>query len=244
MATRRGRARLLGPDGAPIGDEIRDIDGDGATRMVRRLEHVAGWRQVLALDNPGSTLAGAVSVSLVAAVPGRRPDPDAPALLAREGCYRLEYARRDGAWVAPQIHVRLRNRRGKRLYCVLLNLSGNYRIHARLFPGDFVDPGEIAWAVRGGPIRVGLPRSAPLVPGGRSRDWLKLLVAEEQFGASAFAMPPLGEDVTAARDVNGLDGLLDRLGRRAVHREMDEAEPGRAYDWAALVLPIETVIPG
>ena len=217
-------ARLETPDGTRIGDDLTGLAGVDA--VVRRLEHVARWRQVYALENPLSRLGGAVTVEVVPHSPGRRPSEADPAVLAEDGAVRLWYARHAGRWHAPEILIRLRNQHRRRLYCVLLDLTGGYRVHAGLFPGDFLDPGATAWALRGRPVRVALPAAEPVEPGRRVRDWLKLLVAEEQFGAGPFEVPPLGTPTPPDRDAGGLRGLLDRLGRTVQHRGSDDAGVG------------------
>jgi hypothetical protein len=238
IATRPGAARLEGPDGTLIGDELTGLAGAGVGAVVRRLEHVARWRQVYALENPLSRLGGAVTVEVVPHSPGRRPGEADPAVAAEDGAIRLRYARDAGRWRAPEILIRLGNRHGRRLYCVLLDLTGGYRIHAGLFPGDFIDPGATAWAMRGRPVQVALPAAEPVEPGRQVRDWLKLLVAEEQFGAGPFELPALGAAGTPGGGSRGLSGLLDGFGRTLLRRGTDGA-----YDWTALTLPIITEVP-
>lgn len=238
VATRSRAARVEGPDGAAIGGEIA---GDPQA-VVRRLEHIARWRQIHALDNPMSRLAGLVTLDIVPAVPGRLPsEADAP-LVAENGEIRLRYTREGSTWVPPKIFIRLHNRHTRRLFCVLLDLTSGYRVHAALFSGDFVDPGATAWARGGRTVRVELPKSQPPEPGRSVRDVLKLLVAEEQFGSAPFDLPPLGEARPARRGPMALHGLLDRLGRIIVDRD-DEVDGAGGYDWSALTLPVVTEVP-
>ena len=72
----------------------------------------------------------------------------------------------------------------------------------------------------------------------RVRDWLKLIVAERQFDAGSFELPRLGEPVRASsRTPLGLNSVLNRIGRLALHRDADAEEPS-AEDWATVELPI------
>ncbi|GIF08395.1 caspase family protein [Actinoplanes siamensis] len=201
--------RIEGPDGEVIG---------GSGPVLRRLEHVARWRQIRDLENPLSRLAGAISMEIIAG--GRE-------VVAEGGEINLWYDR--GA--PPEITIRLRNRTQRRLYCVLLDLTSGYRVHAQLFPGAFIDGRSDGWALDGRPVRVALPSGRRARPGAAVRDWLKLLVAEEQFGSLPFDLPALDQGVAGSRGPLLLHGL----------RDMGEADD--AYDWTTLTVPVHTRVP-
>jgi len=238
VATRPGAAWVEGVDGAAIGGPTPD-----AGLLVRRLEHVARWRQIHTLRNPASRLGDAVGLDIVAAVGAGPPTARDQPLLAEEGEIRLRYTRRGREWLPPRIFIRLHNRHHRRLFCVLLDLTSGYRVHAELFSGDFVDAGEVAWARGGRPIRVVLPAGVPPEPGRGVRDWMKLLVAEEQFGSAPFDLPALDEARAARRGPMALHGLLDRLGHVIVDRDRDAPDGGGGYDWTVLTLPVVTEVP-
>ncbi|GAA2846238.1 hypothetical protein Acy02nite_48100 [Actinoplanes cyaneus] len=224
--------RLAGPDEEPEllvvgGTRIRTPEGEvpaGPGTRLQRLEHVARWRQIRALENPRSRLAGAVALEVIPKAPGNAPI---------NGEIRLAYEN----GVPPRIYLRLYNRTNRRLYCVLLNLTSGYRVYTGLFPGAFVDARSAGWALDREPVEVSVP-SRPGRLGrlwGRSpgvtRDWLKLLVAEEQFSSAPFVLP-----------------AVDRLGaphQRSIrlrgphHREDGES----AYDWTAVTVPVVTENP-
>jgi hypothetical protein len=230
----RGSAfvRPAGPDEEP---ELRVVGGAriespegvvpaGPGTVVQRLEHVARWRQIRALENPRSGLAGAVTLEIL---PG---DPGAEPVAPEGGAIHL---------ASDRIFIRLYNRTERPLYCVLLNLTSRYRVHAGLFPGAFVDGRSTGWALDRKPVPITGP---PAEPSGRGwwrrapkveplRDWLKLLVAEEQFGSAPFELP-------------GIDTAGDaRRGSIRLRGPHFRADADQACDWTAVTVLVVTRIP-
>jgi hypothetical protein len=206
---------------------------------VATLEHIARWREVKALSNPRSALARAVRIEVVRALPGEQTAPlDRPALQPDDdGLLRLSYLGRR----PPTVFVRLRNTSDRPLYCVLLDLTDRYRIHAGLFPGAFIAPGHAGAALAGRPVQLSLPAGAEAVRGESVRDWFKLIVAEQEFSSRPFELARLDARVPATeRAPAGLGGILDRLGRLAVHRDAGSAEPDAVYDWTTAMLRVRT----
>ncbi|BCY15491.1 caspase family protein [Actinoplanes sp. L3-i22] len=210
-----GGARIVSPEG--------EVPAGPGT-VPQRLEHVARWRQIRALANPLSRLAGAVALEL------RPGDPDAEPIEPEGGVIHL---------ASDQVYIRMYNRTDRPLYCVLLNLTSRYRVHAGLFPGAFLDARSTGWALGRKPVRI--TRSAA-EPGRRSwwrpaptveplRDWLKLLVAEEQFGSAPFELPGI--------DAAG-DPRRGPIRLRGPHFRAD-AEP--ACDWTTVTVPMVTELP-
>ncbi|GIF05192.1 caspase family protein [Actinoplanes siamensis] len=210
--------RILGADESELAVT------SSAPHTVRAAEHIARWRQVQALTNPGSRLAGQVRLEITTGGTALTPGPD--------GLIRMEYLRRAGGWVAPTAFIRLHNTSDQPLFCVLLDLTGRYRIHAGLFPGEFVGPRRTGAALHGRPVQFRLPARTPVEPKAQIRDWLKLIVAEDEFAALPFEQ-----------------GSIDDAGRRGVpapvtmHRDAGGAEDD-PYDWTAVTLGVVTVVPG
>lgn len=236
--------RILRGDLAATAD-VEGHSAKDARTVVARLEHIAQWSHVKDLENPASALAGAVTVEIVMAEPGETTAPKDRAALAFDGRGEIAIAYRAvGAdFEPPRVFVRLRNTFDRRLWCVLLDLTDRFRIHAKLFPGDFIDAGGVGAALSGKALRAELPPGRPVVPGASVRDWFKLIVAEEQFGSAGYELPRLDEAPTrATRPV--ARGILERLGLAATLRDIgddDEDEP--AGDWATAVIPVVTVVP-
>ncbi|MFI1993849.1 caspase domain-containing protein [Actinoplanes sp. NPDC020271] len=196
------------------GTRIRTPDGEvppGPGTRRQRLEHVARWRQIRALENPQSRLAGAVALEVIPKAPGNPPI---------NGEITLAYER--GA--PPHIYIRMYNRTNRPLYCVLLDLTSGYRVDTQLFAGAFVDARAAGWALSRDPVKVTVPERS----GGVTRDWLKLLVAEEQFSSMPFALP-------------GIDQIGEEAHRSIRLRGPHCREDGEsAYDWTTVTIPIVT----
>ncbi|GAA4959697.1 caspase family protein [Actinoplanes utahensis] len=217
------------PPAAPIA-----ATGDWAARTAADLDHIARWMRVRDLLNPGSSLRDAVHLEVLPA----GGDTDlAP------GPIHLEYTYGPQGWTPPAVTVRLVNTTDRRLYCVLLNLTDTFRIHAGLFPGEHVAAKWTTAASAGRPIRLSLPPGRPIGPGARVTDRLVLLVAEEEFSAEPFLLPRLRDPEPAgSRTAAALTGVLDRIGLDVTRRDADMAEP-TATDWATRSIEIVTTVP-
>lgn len=238
----RATVQVTSTDHRPLAPPV-GTDDAGLTRTVHDLEHIARWMQVRNLANPCSPLDDAVAVDVVPSRPGEdRPPPHAEPLPA--GNLELEYTRAGAEWKPPTAFVRLRNTTDDRLYCVLLDLTDQHRMHAELFPGAFVAAHWTAEAGNGRPITLSLPPGRPVEPGSSVTDWLVLLVSQAPFSSDPFSLPRLREvprgSVRGGR--RGITGVLDRLGLLAVRRDADAA-PGPALDWAVTVLEVTTRVP-
>lgn len=233
LALRVGSAedalQITGIDGKPLAALV-GTDGSGIGQTVRDLEHIARWLQVRNLESASPALEEAVQIQLV-------PAP--------EGGLILHYADQDGTWVPPVVSIRLHNTTDRKLYCVLLDLTDRYRMHANLFPGAFIKADWSTPAGNGGPIKFSLPPGRKVRPGASGTDWLILLVAEEPFNSDPFSLPRLGEPPQSeARGPRaGITGVLDRLGLLAVKRDADVVAPAPALGWAIKVVELTTRVP-
>jgi len=244
VSTSGGEIRVTGFDGTAL---TGDLAACGTAGVVARLEHIARWRTVKALTSTSSALADAVRLEVVPVGPGVTTAPRTGGAIAPAGpdeVVLLEYERRAGDWLAPQVFLRLRNTSGRRLYCVLLDLTDRYAIHPDLFPGDYVGAGQAAAAFDGDPVEFSLPQDRPVRPGAEVKDWIQLIVAEEEFGSDCFRLDPLGtRDATGASRSGPLSGVLDLLGQAAMHR-IARRRPRSAYDWTTVLVPVVTRVPG
>lgn len=232
-----GGYRVLRGDGTPAAADVADETAADARIVVAQLEHIARWTHIKDLDNPASPLAELIRVEVVAAGPGDTLVAwERPALVPDEnGAIRLHYVHGR----PPQVFVRLHNLSGRPLYAVLLDLTDRYRVTPALFPGGMVR-GRAA-ALDGRPMPVSLPKDRA-VPG-EVRDWLKLIVADEEFASAAFTMPPLGEPVDRSARAFRARGFVDRLGLRATSRDFgDEVDVTAAGDWATVIVPVLTTV--
>jgi len=218
-----------------------------AEEAVGAMEHVARWTLLSTLANPRSELSGSVRIEVVEAEAEAvyPPRTGGSVLEPADGELTLSYTREGSGWRAPEVFIRLHNTSQRRLFCVLLDLTPRFRVHAGLFAGDFIAPGARGAAAEGRRIRAYLPDGMTPEPGARVRDRLTLLVAEQQFSAEPFLLPELGGRLTRERSALGPRGLLERIGDTAVRRDLGGAEPDRgAYDWTTESVTLITEVPG
>jgi hypothetical protein len=218
--------RILRGDGSPATADVAGHGDASAAVVVARLEHIVRWTRIKDLDNPASGIAGTVAVEVVEAQPGEPTAPrDRPALApGAQGDLRLAYRRAGATWEPPSIFIRLRNHAGRRLFCVLLDLTDRYRAHPKLFPGAFIAPGEVGAAFEGRPIPVTLPKDREAAPGAVVKDWFKVIAADEEFSSSAYELP-----------------RLDEPGARGVRRAPSGAPAGG--DWTTSIVGLVTEVP-
>jgi hypothetical protein len=205
-----------------------------AEEAVGTLAHIARWTRLSTLTNPRSELTGSVRIEVLDAAPGVPvvPHTGGPVREPVDGELRLGCRRGASGWLPPEVFIRLHNTSRRWLYCVLLDLTSGFRVHAELFSGSFIAPGARGAARQGRPIRACLPDGMAVTPGTRVRDRLVLVVAEEQFSADPFLLPALGERVVRRRGEPGSRGLLERIVDDWGPRDLDGADPDPgAYDW-------------
>lgn len=234
--------RILRLDGSPITEDIEGYDDGSARIAVARLVHIARWTQIKELQNPWSALTGAVRLEIVAARPGvaTAPRDDPPLPTGGDGAIRLTYQRTENGWKPPEVFVRIRNTTNRRLWCVLVNLTDQYRSHAKLFPGAFVAPNAVAAAAEGLRVPVVLPPSRPVEPGARSLDWCKLFIADREVSATALELPRLGEHAPRGAMAWPLT-VTQSLGWHESRRDM--SVPGGVGDWTTTIVPVITQVP-
>jgi hypothetical protein len=268
-----GLAVIRNSDADPVDAPQPCQSPEDALKLVRRVEHIASWRRMLTLDNPRTRLAGAVAIDVVPARSWEDYDPmDRPPMAADgSGTVHFAYRRERGEWVPPDgAFVRLRNLTTRRLYCVLLDMTGRFRMHPHMFPGGWIAPGT-AYVQDGRRIDFTLPPDQRPAPGANVVDWMKVLVSETRIDSSLFVLPHLGEPLPdeeafrrskakaakAAKKSPGVQSVIDGLGFTAMERGAedraleDRVLPGRdaivtaptAGDWTTAVLKVVTSVP-
>ncbi|MFF7043678.1 caspase family protein [Streptomyces massasporeus] len=234
--------QVTSQDDKPLASPV-PIDDRGIQQTVCDLDHIARWLQVRNLESASPALEESIQLELFPALPGlQRPPRDGmPAPVEN---LNFAYTWTGATWEPPSVFVRLRNTTDRKLFCVLLDLTDRYRMHANLFPGEYVAGRWTAEAGNGAAVTLALPPDQPVEPGASVTDWLVLLVAEEPFSSEPFALPRLREmprsSTRGAR--RGITGVLDRLGLLAVQREF-EVVPPVALDWAVKTVEVTTRVP-
>ncbi|MFF5496677.1 caspase family protein [Streptomyces aquilus] len=195
-----GWARVSGGAGHPVPDLPLRTRAD-AERMVDCLAHLARWHHILELHNPDALLSSLVRVTVEGTSVGR-----------------VEYSA-DGEIVCgytpggrePQVLVRVHNVSDRQLWCVLLDLTDRYACSPHLYEGEFVAPGRAGTARRGNPVWLRLPPGRALVRGAFARDWLKVIVTENELNLAPFrlpAWPPTDPTAGPRESETGGGGLL------------------------------------
>jgi hypothetical protein len=158
---------------------------------------------------------------------------------------RLEYRRRGDGFEAPAMFLRLVNRADRDLFVGVLDLTDRYRCHAALFPTARIRAGHRVALREGRPIPAALPADRAVVPGALARDWLKVIVSETDFDASAFEMPALDEPSRVSRSAAGTGSTLERLAGRVLIRGAAPAPPPGSPnpDWCAETHAVTIVVP-
>lgn len=229
-------------DTYPLTVDVQGIGPAEAELVVARLEHIARWMRIAALENPQSSIApDAVRMELY------REHEDTP-LGGSE--IRLEYSGGAG----PRFRVRLKNTSGKRLYCMLLDLTETYEVDtAGLLPGGgvWLEPhgqdGAEAWARGGASVDAWIPNTLAEQGVVELRDILKLIVSTEESNATLLEQPelPVGVLRSAPRDLplpkGTLERLMQRVGARAIGQNPEAAEA--LVDWRTSEVVLTTVRP-
>ncbi|MFJ3669118.1 caspase domain-containing protein [Streptomyces sp. NPDC090106] len=223
------RARVSGGAGHPV-PELPLRSAADAARVVDCLVHLARWHRLLQLSNPDPWLSSRVRVSVEPTGVGalrRTPDGEVVCGYTRDGR-------------EPQVTVRLHNDSGRRLWCVLLDLTDGYACSPELCEGEFVGPGRSGTARGGAPVWLRLPPGRALVRGASARDWLKLIVTEHELNPAPFGLPawPTGPGTTRDR-VSALAPL--RLTAPATARDIGRTGPSVGR-WGTVQVAVRTEV--
>ncbi|MFJ3876184.1 caspase family protein [Streptomyces sp. NPDC090077] len=234
VEVRGGRARVLRRDGSPYVPPLPLATDADAARLGDCLTRLVHWHRIRGLDAGLSPLSSHVKVEV-------RPWED------REG----EPLRTDGNGEIvvsyegsrePRIAVRLHNTGPRPLWCVLVNLDDRFGADTLLFPGEFIGSGMYGHALDGEAVQMSLPASRPVRPGASARDWLKLVVAENELNTVPFRLSRWEPGGVGTRTPlrAPADGLLRLTDPDRIMRPAGSSASGR---WGASTLALRTVVP-
>ncbi|WP_405649610.1 caspase family protein [Streptomyces sp. NBC_00019] len=196
-----GWARVSGGAGHPV-PELPLRSRADADRVVDCLAHLARWHHILDLHNPDPWLSSLVRVTVEETSVGRVTH-------CADGEIVCGYTLTGRE---PQVMVRIHNQSHRRLWCVLLDLTDRHACSPHLYEGDFVGPGRAGLARRGEPVWLRLPPGRALVRGAFARDWLKVIVTENELNLAPFRLPAwppeTPEEGERAHREPAVDGLL------------------------------------
>ncbi|MGW1175062.1 caspase family protein [Kitasatospora sp. NPDC002543] len=234
-----GRAVITRRDGTGTVDPLPLTGPADARTVVDCLEHLTRWYRLQRLSNPGSDLASAVRIEILP-----WDDPQAgPILPDGNGEIVRAHEPDAGGWLEPRVTIRLHNRSHRRLWCALFDLTDRYRSHSALYRGDFIGPGRTGHALDGRPVALSLPAGRAVRPGSQGRDWLKLIVAEEELNTVPFHLNAWDPGRPAGRGGGpASDGVLRFTARGGAGRDLGEGRStGR---WATRTVALRSVVPG
>lgn len=236
---RQGVPAILSADGAVLTSASAGAGRPAPGEVVRRLEHVARWRQIRDIRNPGSRLADQVRLRVIPAEPGdvHTPRDRDGVRVGPNGVIELAYG---PGGTPPRVFLRLDSAASRPLHCVLLNLTDRFGIDAGMFPGGFLDAGASAAAGDGDPFELRIPEDRLTGPCPLVQDWLMLIASEDQINAESFTLTRLGTpDRRADRGVAALHGIAEHFAL-GVHLRDAVRMPQAAGDWSTSVLKIVT----
>ncbi|MYS88864.1 MULTISPECIES: caspase family protein [Streptomyces] len=172
-----GRARVSGGGGHPVPELSLRSPADAA-RVADCLAHIAHWHRIRDLVNPDPLLSSLVRITVEeTAVGSLRHSADGEIVCGYTA---------DGR--EPQVRVGIHNHAGRHLWAVLLDLTDSYGSSPHLFEGEFIGDGRVGWARRGEPVWLRLPPGRSAVRGAFTRDWLKVIVAEDELNLAPFRL--------------------------------------------------------
>ncbi|CAN5824753.1 hypothetical protein BH20ACT4_BH20ACT4_04700 [soil metagenome] len=241
--TRADGESAIGPDTAVCGHAVA---GDsGARLLVSRLEHAARWELVRALGGHPSPLSEAVVLDFFEAQEAEATRPPDRQPIVADGGYRFSYrTAADKSWAEPHVFLELRNTTDEALWVAVLDLTDRFRCQV-LFPTAPVAPEHSVAVWNGHPIPIALPDDLEATPGAMARDWLKVIVSDVSFDATAFDLPPLDHPIDpASAHRSAVFGTLERLAARAITRDIGSGGPPPvAARWAASTVSLEVSVP-
>ncbi len=239
--------RVLRADGSPAiptaasavacGDPAR-----AAATVVQQLEHVARWEQLRELGSHRSALADAVQLRIYPAGPGETALPPDRQPCALAGEYTIPYGANGDA---PTVFMHLKNTSDQGLHVALLDLTDRLECDVLYQTRKLAAGTEDNVNERGGPMKLTLSAGVDPVPGARTQDWLKIVVSETPFDASAFELAAVGEQARSSG--TSPSNLLELLAARTISRTVTAVDPSQlepaGADWCATTVALVVEVP-
>jgi hypothetical protein len=97
----------------------------------------------------------------------------------------------------------------------------------------------------GGPMTLSVSSGVDPVPGASSQDWLKIVVSDQPFTASAFELAAVGEQSRSTGTTPS--NMLELIAARAVSRAVTPVDPSKlkpaGADWCATTVALVVEVP-
>ncbi|MGG6297056.1 caspase family protein [Leptolyngbya sp. AN02str] len=212
---------------------------ESARETIRLLEHLARWTTTLELQSSPTSRIASNAVQMEIVQPNQTHSGDN---------IRLTYTNQ----TPPKFQLKLKNTSDQRLYCTVLDLTERFAIHADLFKagGQWLAPGEEAYALSGKPIDASVPDELWEQGITEFKDVLKLIVSTSEFDArlleqdklTLYQGEPRSPEPRTTR--SSPKGMLNRLMQRVQTRDLGaSAENEVTDDWITSQMVITTVRP-
>ncbi|WP_071192219.1 caspase family protein [Trichormus sp. NMC-1] len=237
-------------DQCPLVAQVPEIpDTQGYTRqnaniIIKRLEHIARWTNILELKTPPTSQIKAGDVEMEVIVTSGDKEYSSKQETSE---LRGEYTFKNNKWDSPWIEIKVTNNSEQYLYFQVVELAGDYAID---IPEFFIERGSLRLPPRGSEgANVEGRRLKLVIP----RDYLnkgiteyntifKLIISTRDFNASLLQQPGLDYPPSINRS-GRLSGALNRLMNNVYTRQTEPDEDEYIDNWMTQEVKITLVKP-
>jgi len=229
---------------APVPD-VPDNQGytqKGANTIIKRLEHIARWKNILELKTPPTSQikAGDVEMEVIVTSGGNQYSSK-----TQTSALRGEYIYPNNTSEAepPEIKIKVTNKSTKELYFQVIELAGNYEIDV---PDVFPERSSISLSsekvIEGEELNLEIPK-AYLDNGISEYDTIfKLIASTREFDASLLRQPGLDSPPPVTRS-SGLSGTLNLLMNKVYTRQTSRKKDKYIDNWMTQEVKITLIKP-
>ncbi|WP_414624476.1 caspase family protein [Calothrix sp. CCY 0018] len=213
-----------------------------AETIIKRLEHIARWKNILELKTPPTSKIKAGDVEMEVIV---NPGNNQTSSKTETSVMRGEYTWDGMDLEAPGINVKVSNKSDKDIHFRIIELNGNYSIKV---PDFFDGTSSILLPSRkvaeGEEIEIKIPKEY-LDNGITEYDSiLKLIVSTREFDASLLTQPGLDNPPPTSRSTGDLPGTLNQLMNQVYSRDSGRRKKDKYIDnWMTQEVKVTLVKP-
>ncbi|WP_414585291.1 caspase family protein [Scytonema sp. PCC 10023] len=236
-------------DKQPLVAPVPDVpDNQGytqqcATKIIKRLEHIARWKNILELKTPPtSQIAYDVEMEvIITSGENQYSSKTEPSAL------RGEYTWKDNKWEKPRVEIKVTNKSDQDLYFQVIELAGSFAIE---IPPFFEEKGSIVFSkktinpepINGKKLKIGINKKYLDSEITEYDTIFKLIVSTREFNANLLLQPALDSPPPVKRS-SGLSGALNRLMDKVYTRETELEEDEYIDNWMTQEVKITLIKP-
>lgn len=235
---------------APVPEEP-DPQGytqENANTIIKRLAHIARWRNLLELKAPPTSQIKAGDVEMEVIITSGEQQYSSKQAISE---MRAEYTLRDNRsdqWDNPRVEIKVTNNTEEELYFQVVELAGNYAIE---IPKFFPESGTLRLPKKSSPgasleskrLKLVIPRKY-LDSGIAEYDSIfKLIVSTREFNSIGQLKGLDSPPPTISRSTRGLSGTLNRLTDKVYNRQTEEEDYEYIDNWMTQEVKIKLVKP-